>query len=245
MKLSVIIPCKNEAGTVNQLLESLVRQTLQADEVIVVDSNSTDTTVEEALGFQNRLAISIVTAKEKGVAHARNTGGNAATGDALIFADADTILPPTFVASAVNLMKNGVQAGSFTMRMPSAKASVRIGARVMNGYLRMMAKTPWPIGFTCLFSTKEVFMRLEGFDPLLFIMEDYDYVLRARRLGYRTGVCTTPFTASDRRFINDPAGSAWKGVYGELYRYTHGLRVEKPLFRYDMGGQKPKKDKKL
>jgi len=237
MNISIVIPCKNEAGIVNRLLESLTKQTLLTDEVIIVDSNSTDTTVADALSFADRLPVKVITATEKGVARARNAGGREATGDMIIFADADTILPPTFIQAAVAMANKGTIVGGFTARMDSTKFSVRLGARVMNGYVRLMAKTPWPIAFTCLFSSKEAFTKLEGFDPLLFIMEDYDYILRAKRLGYKVGICTTPFLASDRRFKDDPLGTTWKGIYGELYRYTHGLRITKPLFRYDMGGK--------
>ncbi|MGB4957245.1 MAG: glycosyltransferase [Candidatus Saccharimonas sp.] len=236
MKISVIIPCKNEAAIVSRLLKSLSLQTLPANEVIVVDSHSTDGTAKVAMSFKNTLPLHVIAAQEKGVANARNSGGSDASGDMLVFVDADTVLPPGFIADAAAMIQSGVQVGGFTMRMESNKFTIRAGARFMNGYLRLMAKTPWPIAFTCLFSTKEAFVKLGGFDPSLFIMEDYDYILRAKRAGYKVGVCTTPFSASDRRFKDDPFGSAWKGAYGELYRYTHGLRITKPLFRYDMGG---------
>src|SRR5687767_2237391 len=39
MKLSVIIPCKNEEGTVEHLLDSLARQSRPADEIIIVNSH--------------------------------------------------------------------------------------------------------------------------------------------------------------------------------------------------------------
>ena len=242
MKLSVIIPCKNEAGTVDHLLDSLVEQSHPASEIIVVDSHSTDETVAHVEAFSSLLPVHVITAQQRGVAHARNAGGAHAVGDLLVFIDADAVLPPTFLADLVARIKaKRLQAGGFTMRMQSQKASIRLGARAMNGYLRLMSHTPWPIAFSCIFTTREVFDRLRGFDPELFIMEDYDYALRARRAGYKVGVATSPFIASDRRFIDDPRGSAWKGVYGELYRYTHGLRITKPLFRYDMGGDQKQK----
>jgi glycosyltransferase involved in cell wall biosynthesis len=46
MKLSVIIPCKNEVGIVDKLLSSLANQIRLADEIIVVDSHSSDGTAE-------------------------------------------------------------------------------------------------------------------------------------------------------------------------------------------------------
>ena len=242
MKLSVIIPCKNEAGTVDLLLESLTAQTRPADEVIVVDSHSSDETVAHANAFADRLPIRIVTATRKGVAHARNQGAARASGDMLLFIDADATFPPGLLAEFEQQIANkGYQVGGFTQRFDSPDRGVRIGGRLMNGYLRVMQYTPWPIAFSCLFATREAFDELKGFDPHLYIMEDYDLALRGKRAGYRVGVITSPFIASDRRFIDNPS-QAWRGLYGELYRYTHGLRITKPIYRYDMGG-KSKSDK--
>ena len=244
MKISIVIPCKNEAGIVNRLLESLTKQTLAANEIIVVDSDSTDDTVEQVASFVGRLPVRVTTASQKGVAHARNAGGREASGDIIIFADADTVLPQNFVADAVTMIQSGAEVGGFTMRMESNKFTIRAGARFMNGYLRLMAKTPWPIAFTCLFSTKEAFVKLRGFDPSLFIMEDYDLIYRIKKYGKRVGIISTqPFIGSDRRFTSERPHSIWRGVYAELYRYTHGMRVDKQLFRYDMGGQSKEGEK--
>ncbi len=240
MKLSVIIPCKNEAGTVEKLLECLVQQTRPVDEVIVVNSMSTDDTVKHALSFSDRLPIRIMHSDIPGVAIARNLGGAAARGSILLFFDADITIAPNFIERFLaQKQTRHLQAGGFTQRMSSNIPGIRLGGRLMNTYARVMQYTPWPIAFSGLFSTKKAFTALKGFDPELFIMEDYDYALRAKRAHYATGIITVPFFASDRRFLKEPAGTAWKGVYAELYRYTHRLRVTKPLFRYEMGGPSP------
>lgn len=241
MSFSVIIPCKDEAGTVDRLLESLTRQT-EFDlvrQVILVDSHSTDNTVERALSFAKQLPISIVTAKKRGVTHARNEGATHAVNDILLFIDADTTLPKNFIADLSTFIeKSGADAGGTSLRMPSRKHSISFGARCMNGYARLMQHTPWPIAFgSGLFISKKAFNELGGFDPALYIMEDYDIVLQAKRAGYIVRYAPVFHYASDRRFIADKT-SGLRGFYGELYRYTHGLRVTKPIYKYQMGGQK-------
>lgn len=109
----------------------------------------------------------------------------------------------------------------------------------MNLYLKAMQYTPWPIAFSCMFSEKNVFKAVNGFDTELYIMEDYDYALRAKRKKYKFGIIdSTHFLASDRRFDTPEKGLVWRGIYGEIYRYTHGLRVTKKIYDYKMGGKK-------
>lgn len=237
MKISIIIPCKNESGVVENLLDSLVRQTRPADEVIVVDSNCTDDTIARAKTYAKKLPLKTAAANQTGPAHARNRGASKATGDMLIFADADLIFPEYFLQEfEKQINKKRLQAGSFIQRMRSNRFGIRAGACLMNAYARLMQYTPWPIGFGCLYVTREVFDAVNGFDTSLYIMEDYDLILKAKRAKYRTGIINITYSTSDRRYQNDSL-QVFKGIYGELYRYTHGLRITKPIYKYEMGGK--------
>jgi glycosyltransferase involved in cell wall biosynthesis len=242
MKLSVIIPCKNEEGTVERLLESLVRQTQSIDEVIIVDSDSTDGTVASVKSFADRLPIKLVAAG-KGVAVARNEGASVASGDLLLFIDADAQLPPNFISQLTSQVeKRGLEVGGFSQRMQAKGGALRTGARVMNGYVRLMSVTPWPIFFSCFFMTKKRHDEIGGFDSEIWIMEDYDYAYRARKKGAKFGLIkNTYFLASARRFEEGEGHSIMRAIYAELYRYTHGMRLTKPLFTYEMGGDDTKK----
>lgn len=243
MKISIIIPCKNESGVVENLLDSLVQQTRPADEVIVVDSNCTDDTIARAKTYAKKLPLKTTSTTQKGPAHARNHGASKATGDMIIFADADLIFPEYFLQEfEKQINKKHLQAGSFIQRMRSNRFGIRAGACLMNAYARLMQYTPWPIGFGCLYATREVFDALNGFDTSLYIMEDYDLMLKAKRAKYRTGIINIAYSTSDRRYQND-SFQVFKGIYGELYRYTHGLRVTKRIYEYEMGGKQKKTTK--
>ena len=76
-------------------------------------------------------------------------------------------------------------------------------------------------------------------------MEDYDLALRGRRGGGRFRYLKHPFFyASGRRYEASNGGrDIFRGIYAEFYRYTHGMRITKPLFEYEMGGQQPTKKK--
>lgn len=246
MSIAIIIPAKNEEATLPKLLDSLAEQTEKPDEVLVVNSHSDDRTVEVARSYTKKLPLRTYDAKVRGVAAARNEGAAQVSSEILIFIDADVVLPADFIANTrMSLRKNPVDIGAFRQVMASGSAGLRLGAQAMNGYVRLMARTPWPIFFSCILIRRDLFEKVGGFDPEIFIMEDYDLALRARRSGGKFGIIKNAFFhASARRYENtDGAKSIFRGIYAEAYRYTHGMKITKPLFEYKMGGQRKSKDK--
>ena len=88
--VAVIVPVHNGARHLATCLAALVRQHVPPPEIIVVDDGSTDESAAIARTFPCRLLVQ----ERRGVAAARNAGGRAATGDLLLFVDADVVLPP-------------------------------------------------------------------------------------------------------------------------------------------------------
>lgn len=88
--LSVVIPCKDDAGPLTRCLEALAAQTVAPLEVIVVDNNSTDSSAEIAA----QLGARVLTEPVPGIAAAASAGYDAALGSIIVRCDADT-LPPT------------------------------------------------------------------------------------------------------------------------------------------------------
>jgi GT2 family glycosyltransferase len=89
--ISVIVVNLNEGDQLRQTVEHLTRSLPSGSEIIVVDDGSTDGSVE-ALAPGGRLRI--LQTPGVGVARARNTGGRAALGDILVFADAHISMEP-------------------------------------------------------------------------------------------------------------------------------------------------------
>lgn len=97
MKLSIIIPCFNAAATIGEQLQALVSQNWKDTwEVIVSDNGSTDGSIKVVEQFKGELPnLHIVDAsRRRGTAHARNRGAAMASGDALVFVDADDEVAP-------------------------------------------------------------------------------------------------------------------------------------------------------
>ncbi len=95
---SIIIPTLNEEKYLPLLLLDLSKQTMTDFEVIIVDGKSEDKTIEVTKIFTNALPkIAIFTSDRRHVCTQRNIGSNKATGNVLIFSDADNRLPNYFL----------------------------------------------------------------------------------------------------------------------------------------------------
>lgn len=91
--LSVVVPCLNDAALLGPTLDSLARQGVPADEIIVVDNASTDNSAEVA---RSRGAY-VVDERRRGVTRASATGFDAARGDVIVRLDADVVAPEDFL----------------------------------------------------------------------------------------------------------------------------------------------------
>lgn len=98
-RISVIIPCYNYGGYLNDAVVSVERQTIAPAELIVVDDGSTDPgtiALTDALAEEGR--ITLVRQPNQGLAAARNAGAARASGEFLLFLDADDRLDPNALA---------------------------------------------------------------------------------------------------------------------------------------------------
>jgi glycosyltransferase involved in cell wall biosynthesis len=100
MKVSVIIPTRNEAENLPEVLQEVLKY---ADEVIVVDGNSKDRTQEVARSF----GVKVVQDNGLGKGDALRVGANAASGEILVFIDADQSHDPRDIPFLVRPIKNG------------------------------------------------------------------------------------------------------------------------------------------
>lgn len=93
MKISVVIPAYNEEKHIRSCLEHLERQEEKADEIIIIDNNSTDDTAKIARSY----GAHIVEEKKQGMIFARNAGFNRAKYEVIARTDADTHVPKNWI----------------------------------------------------------------------------------------------------------------------------------------------------
>jgi glycosyltransferase involved in cell wall biosynthesis len=89
IRLSVVIPVKDDAEALERCLDALGRQTVRPWEVVVVDNGSRDGSARVAL----RHGARVVPEPAPGIPAAAATGYDAATGDVIVRCDADTVPP--------------------------------------------------------------------------------------------------------------------------------------------------------
>lgn len=111
MPISVVMPCHNAAALLPDQLEALCGQTVtQGWELVVVDNGSSDDTRATVERFRDRLpALTLLHAGERrGAAYARNVGVAAATGDRLLFCDADDVVAADWLETLGGAVRDGV-----------------------------------------------------------------------------------------------------------------------------------------
>ncbi len=100
MKITVIIPTYNRKKTIKRCINSIISQTIQPYEIIVVDDGSTDNTLEIVNEFMYN--IKVIKQNHRGAQAARNLGILNARGDYIAFLDSDDEWLPQMLETSIN-----------------------------------------------------------------------------------------------------------------------------------------------
>lgn len=130
-----------------------------------------------------------------GRARQMNAGARQTRGKWLLFLHADSLLPPDFYEQLEQVFDGGAVGGAFKLRLDAPSFAARI---VEWGVFLRCRFCGLPYGDQALFVTREAFEQLGGFRELP-IMEDYDFVLRLRKLG-KIRLCNSSVVTSSRRW---------------------------------------------
>ena len=199
-RLSIVIITLNEEKRLPLLLEDLSAQTWADFEVIHVDSNSNDRTVELSRRLSKNFdRYRVIEMQMRGVSLGRNTGAAAARGRRLLFLDADTRLKAEFLENSIaELDKKGADVGIVTMSAENVALRYKAGFAAINAGIFLTSWFfPTAIG-ACLFSTPQVHKAIDGFDENLSLCEDCNYVLKASRRDRKSVLVL------QQRFVFDP-----------------------------------------
>ena len=180
MKLSIIIPCYNAGSYLSQAVSSIRKQQTEfplTTEIIVIDDGSTDGCVEQLQGSD----LMILHQNHQGSAKARNYGIKEATGDYVLFLDADDKLVPDAIETLYHGLLQNEHAVA-TLGMAQEFISEEIDAETAVG----LAKKEIPFGAFlsgCCLVEKDALLKVGFFDTSLDAGETVDWLARLRYSG--------------------------------------------------------------
>ena len=179
MTLSFVIPAHDEEGLIGATLRAVrgaADVTGEPYEIIVVDDASTDRTaaIVEAAGAR------VVPVNLRQIGAARNAGARVATGETLVFVDADTQPTVDAVRGVVEARGAGAVGGGARVRFDEPIPTW--ARRLMPLFLGTMVRMGWAAG-CFMFASRDVFNAVGGFDESLFASEEIALSRALKRRG--------------------------------------------------------------
>lgn len=216
-KISVIIPTYNEEKFIVNSLHSIMLQSRQPDEILVVDNNSTDNTAEIAKKF----GAKIIKESKQGPQFAVATGFACATGDIVCGTDADTIVPTNWIEKIEAIITANHCAITGPCSYPDAPTAIQIGAEVLPKFYGFGYKGEM-IGANFAF-WKKLYDKIGGINTD-FLSWDIDLGDKARKIDKLYYDPKLVVSTSGRRFHGKNIGK----VLAKYYVNYLGVKFNKP-----------------
>lgn len=180
-RFSVVIPCFNQGEYVNEAIASVLNQSCDDYEIVVVDDGSTDQATVAVLDRLDHYGVKLVRTSNQGLAAARNTGIAAASAEFILPLDADDRIGPAYLEKAGAILNSrsdvgfvyclaelfGAKRGKFYLNGASLKEML-LDSRVFCSAL--FRKSDWAV--------------VGGYNPnMVYGWEDWDFWLSLLELG--------------------------------------------------------------
>jgi glycosyltransferase involved in cell wall biosynthesis len=225
MQFSIIIPAKNEQANIGRCIDSILSVDWDKSryEIIVIDNGSTDQTVEIARGK----GASVHVKPECTISGLRNFGARLATGDILVFLDADCTVDRSWLSeSSRYLSQKEIACFGSPPRVPDHSTWVQRAWFQVRLKKEPVGETEWLESMN-MFIRGEAFALCGGFNESLVTCEDYDISLRLKAFGK---------VVADSRIIAVHHGEAstaahffrkelWRGISNIKGIFHHGVKL--------------------
>lgn len=179
-EVSVVIPTYNRAHLISRAIQSVLSQSYQNLEIVIIDDGSIDNTEEIIKSFKNDRIVYIRHDKNKGASAARNTGIKASKGEYIAFQDSDDEWFPEKLEQQMKAFNNGspevgvVYCGFYRIEADKeiyipgdniAKKEGNIHTELLKGNF---------IGTPAVLVKKECFENIKYFDENIPALEDWE-----------------------------------------------------------------------
>ena len=207
LKLSIVIPLYNRPDEIDELLDSLEKQTSNNFDVIVVEDGSDKPSKDIIENHSNKLDIKYFFKQNTGPGLTRNYGAERSDGDYIVFFDSDCIIPPDYIKIVTESLEKeyvdaygGPDAALPTFTPVQKAISYAMTSILSTGGIRGASEKAGkfhPRSFNMGFSRK-VFEATSGFSNMRF-GEDIDMTLRILEQGFTTKLIKDAFVYHKRR----------------------------------------------
>ena len=183
--ISVVIPALNEEKDLPTCLSSLKAQKWTGElEVIVVDNGSTDNTSAVATSH----GATVVSCPKRGVAYARQAGAEAAQGQIIAQADADTVYPPGWIGRIDGYFEthrdSAGLAGRYEYTHPTWWVPAeRVYRRGLNALGYVFFRWPASVSGANFAFRRSAFIQAQGYDPNSLYPDQWGIARRVSRYG--------------------------------------------------------------
>lgn len=203
MKISLIIPAYNEEKFIKKCLKSVFAQTEMPDEIILINNNSTDKTVEIAKKFK----VKIINEKQQGISYARNRGFNEAKYEIIARCDADCVIPRSWVEQ---IKKNFNNKKIDALGGPLYYYDIIIpNKRIFSAFIKFMRAIlgHYPLIGPNMIITKKIWGKVKNYvcNDNNLVHEDIDLASHINKIGGKISYDEKLInTISSRRLKNNP-----------------------------------------
>jgi glycosyltransferase involved in cell wall biosynthesis len=195
-KVSIVIPTFREEKYIAATLSRLVK-VKPSIEIVVVDGGSEDGTVRVAKRFTDKT----YQIKERGISKARNYGARQASGDIVVFLDADVYPPSNFVEKVLETFNDTNVVGATCNIMPAQPRFAEIiFFQFYNRLIRLCTRFKPHSRGEFLAVRKKDFLMVNGFDENMPCLEDHDLAHRLSKRGKFVFITHLTVYESLRRF---------------------------------------------
>lgn len=233
--ISVVIPAFNEEEFLPDCLKSLQNQNYTGHyEIIVVDNASSDGTAGVAAEFGAR----VVYCPTKGVIQARQAGANAATGDIIVQADADTIYPSNWLATIdqhfASHSKSAGLAGTYVYGQPPHWAKLEYSGRSLANRIGILLfRHPAFISGANFAFRREAFLMADGYGFDSLYPDQWGIAHRLSQVGPIAYNPKIKVSTSTRR-VDIPFSQVMASLSRNVVRviqhfFKNNFRITKPL----------------
>lgn len=176
--VSVVIPCYNQAVYLSETLDSVLEQTYQDWEIVLVNDGSPDNTEEVAKMYMEKDdRIRYVYKENGGLSSARNVGIHEAKGQYILPLDSDDIIKPTYMELAMQVFeKNPSYKVVYCQGMLFGKINYPWKSQKWRSYKSLLARNPF---FCSAFFRKSDCLAAGGYDENMRTgFEDWEFFIR-------------------------------------------------------------------